>query len=103
MTTFRKLYPTSGQRDVNQVVNEVRDGKLNSVREFTLTPNVVVTTVIDPLASTSSFIGLMPLTASAYAAQAGGMLVQINQNGEILIVHPSAAFTDQTFRYVVLG
>lgn len=88
-------------RTVARAVNNLLDGKLNSVGDVTLATGTTTTVVANYFAHSGSKILFMPTTANAAAAlattyAAGGT------NG-FTITHASATTTDRTFGYVLLG
>lgn len=99
---FRALPIAHGSRDVFEVVNSLRDGKVNSTGSVTLAANAATTTVADLRAGQDSVILFMPITANA-AAAAGGMHVSTRAKQSFTITHANNAQTDRTFGYVVLG
>ena len=99
---FRALPLAHGARDVYEVVNSLRDGKVNSTGSVTLTASATTTTVTDLRAGQDSVILFMPTTANA-AAAAGGMYVSTRGKQSFTLTHANNAQTDRTFAYVVLG
>jgi hypothetical protein len=87
-------------RDVARAVRLAMQGKLNAVATVTLTPGATTTTLNDPRISASSYIGLMPTTASAAAAAA---YVLSQTTGTATISHASSAATDKVFRCLIIG
>ena len=81
-------------------LNSTIDGKLNSTGSVTLTASTTTTVVTDKRASAISFIQMMPTTANA-AAEAWHIASQTS--GTFTIIHASAATTDRTFRYLIIG
>ncbi len=84
------------------ILNKILQGKLNNVQEVTLTAGVATTTINDPIITTASFVGLMPMTANA-AAALETTYFGVPTKGQIIINHANSAQTDRTFRYAVQG
>jgi hypothetical protein len=105
MTGFPGLPPGGGDpRQVAVIVNRMNRGKLNCTGEVTLKAGQPTTTVTDARASATSILLLMPLTASAAAAQAGGeMHVSARDNGSFTISHANTAQADRRFGYAIIG
>lgn len=99
---FRALPLAHGARDVFEVVNSLRDGKVNSTGSVTLTASSATTTVSDLRAGQDSVILFMPTTANA-AAAVGGLYVSARGKQSFTLTHANNAQTDRTFAYVVLG
>lgn len=99
---YRALPLAHGPRDLYEIVNSVRDGKLNSTGTFTLVANAATTTVADLRAGPDSVILWMATTANA-AAAAGGLYVSSRGKQTFTLTHANNAQTDRTFSYVVLG
>lgn len=99
---FRSLPVVHGARDVFEVVNSLRDGKVNSTGSVTLTASSATTTVADLRAGQDSVILFMPTTANA-AAAVGGLYVSARGKQSFTLTHANNAQTDRTFAYVVLG
>ena len=91
-------------REAAEIVNSVRDGKLNTVDSLTLTTSSTTTTLTDPRIGPNSHITLTPTSATAAAAvgSATGVFVTPG-DGTATITHDSTADTDRTFTYAVLG
>jgi len=89
-------------RDLAQICNELRDGKINATGSVTLTPSATATVVTDPRVSIETVILLMPLTADAAAAHATTW-VSAQDSGTFTLTHASAISADQSFRYAALG
>lgn len=93
--------PEEWPRLIAEVVNQVIDGKINSLGSLTLTANAASSTITDSRIGPSSYIGLMPTTASAAAALATTYFAC--GDGSATVHHTNNAQTDRTFRYVILG
>ena len=113
MRGFNKLRPFIGPGDLDlaewvreaaEIVNSVRDGKLNSVGSLTLTANSTTTTLTDPRIGPNSHISLTAtsVTAAAAVASASGVFVTPG-DGSATITHDSTADTDRNFTYAILG
>lgn len=86
-------------RDVARVVNQILDGKINSVGTVTLGTGTTTTLVSDYRCSVNSNVLLMPTSANA-AAETPWVTVAKQQ---FTVTHSSATTTDRSFGYVVLG
>ena len=86
-----------------QEVNQLGDGKVNSIGEVTLTANQASTTVENPVCGASSVVLLMPKTASAATEVGAGFMYITPDQGEFVITHVNSATADRTFNYVILG
>lgn len=88
---------------IGHVQRLVMRGKINSLgeRKFTLTANSTTTTFTDERLTPDSYIGWMPLTATAAAAT--GVYPSSMNNGSCTINHNSTADTDRDFRMLIIG
>lgn len=94
----------SDARGLATIVNRMNLGKLNCTGRVTLQPNQGATIVADSRATSDSFIGLSPLTASAAAELAAGTLfVATRANGSFALTHADSAQDDRSFVYLVIG
>lgn len=86
-------------------INEILNGKINSISTVTLTASAASTTVTDFRVSTDSVILFMPTTANASAEIGNGtMYVSTRTAGEsFVITHANNAQNDRTFAYAILG
>ena len=102
-TQSRRLPPggTSDPRFVAEVVNGIKDGRIDSVGSVTLVANTAQTTVTDVRLSENSIPILQPCTANA--AVANQTAYASVSNGSFIIYHASNAQTDKTFKYAILG
>lgn len=99
------LQPLSKASSIEQLVNAINAilrGRSNAVGTVTLTASATVTNIVDPRISSDSAIQLVPQTASA-----AGVIATTFQGttivGQATLTHASAASTDRTFKYVVIG
>lgn len=91
-------------REVANAVNQVINGKINSVSEVTLTAGASSTTVNDPLVSKSSGFLFSPRTANAAAIATPYVLeANITDGVSYVITHVNNGNTDKIFRVAVLG
>ena len=91
-------------RRLADVANGARRGKLNSVGTVTWTESSTTTTLTDPLIGPNSYIGFNPTTANAGTLYGdGGWYISSKTNGSAVITHTSAANSDLTFEYIVIG
>lgn len=86
-------------RDVARAVNQILDGKINSVGSVTLDTGTTTTLVADYRCSVNSKVLLTP--TSANAAAESPWVSAAKQS--FTITHASASTTDRSFGYVVLG
>lgn len=89
-------------RKLTEVVNSLRDGKINSVGSVTLTANDTTTTVADSRAGGDSKIVFTATTSNA-AGAVGGMYVSAKAKGSFTITHANTAATDKDFDYVLFS
>lgn len=100
--TFTK--PEEHRRRLADVANSLRDGKINSVGDVTLTQSATSTVVTDLRVGPNSYIDFMPVTANAATEKASGsMYVSSRGKQTFTITHQSLAQSDLDFVYVVLG
>lgn len=90
-------------RRIVDVVNSVRQGKMNALLDFTLrtAPNTT-TVLIDERISIFSALLLMPLTADAAAIQSS-VWPSVQNNGTATFTHLATAETDCKFRMCIIG
>lgn len=106
MASFREFIALVLPSDIRlqDKINELLRGKLNTVAEITLTASQASTVITDELVGPSSQISLEPTTANAAAEKAAGaMWVSTYGNGSYTVTHANAASTDRTFRVNVTG
>ena len=89
-------------RDVTEIVNSLREGKINSTNNVTLTADAATTVVTDFNVGPNSVIVFMPTTLNA-AAELTVLRVSSRGGNTFTITHANAASTDRTFGYAVLG
>lgn len=89
--------------DLAKAVNQLADGKVNTVQDFTLTNGALTHTFVDSRIGPASGVYLMPLTTQAAARNAGLWYVSTLSAGSMLIVSTTTATTSETFRVVILG
>lgn len=91
-------------REVAQIANSLRDGKINSTGTVTLTANAATTTLSDVRIGRTTKVLLTPTTANAAAAVATTYPTYPNANTEAAVInHANNAQTDRTFTYSLLG
>ena len=81
---------------------EVNKGNIQNTGTLTLSPSTVSTTVVDSRIGVGSFIGLMPLNASALSAEPA-VFVSTQGKGSFTLTHGSSSDADKIFRYCILG
>lgn len=89
-----------------EVLQQVRNGKLEIVGELTLTAGAASTAVTDIRVSPQSVIVWHPRTANAAAELAAGTMYVTDANmgnGTFTVTHANNAQVDRTFRFAVLG
>lgn len=91
-------------RSLAVVINRMNLGKLNCTGTVTLRPHEINTQVMDSRATADSYIGLTPLTASAAAEMAGGLLhISARANGSFELTHLESPADDRRFVYLLIG
>lgn len=88
-------------KKLTSAVNNILNGKINSISSVTLTANTTTTTVADLRCTASSVISLMPTSSNAAAALATTYITVTKQS--FTITHANTSSTDRTFNYAVLG
>lgn len=101
----RHLPPTGGDpRETATAINQVINGKINSVSTVTLNAGATTTTVHDPLVSKSSVFVFSAQTAHAAAiAQPYVLPANITDDFSYIITHANDANVDKTFGVAILG
>jgi len=89
-------------RRIASVVNLAMQGKLNATALVTLTPAAASTVLSDRRIGPDSFLGLMPLSASA-AASLATTFVASRAAGSATLAHASDAATDRHFGILIIG
>ena len=98
---YYKLPPNNATvRQVADVVNLLVDGKFNGGGQLTLAANTTTTTITDYRAGSESTI---LLTATNANAAAENPYISAQSKQSFTITHSSAASTDRTFNYLVVG
>lgn len=93
-------------RRMYEVLQQIRNGKIELAGEVTLTAGAASTTVTDIRISPQSIIVWHPRTANAAAELAAGTLYVTDANmgnGTMTITHANNAQVDRSYRYGVLG
>lgn len=85
-----------------ETINGLRDGKLDAVGTFTLTPSSTTTVVADNKFDANMVPLLVPLSANA-AGALSGLYVSSRGKGTFTLTHASTAAVDKTFAYARLG
>jgi len=89
---------------VAQAINNILQGKINSVGTVTLAANAATTTVNNPLVTANSAIIFTPQTANAAAIALPYVLQSdIIEGTSFDITHANDANADKTFTYTLLG
>ena len=89
-------------RETAAILQWTRKGKLNCVKEVTLTANSATTTLTDELIGPDSAILLMPMHTDA-AGALGGLYFSTPTAGSVTINHANTASTKKKFRFCVIG
>lgn len=115
VTTYRnvssvQLVPRAMQDEVEHrglladAVNSALMGKINALLTVTLTANSATTDLSGPGLTGGSFLGFMPMTAHAAADIGAGTLYVSSQGKQTAtLTHANNAFTDRTFRVIIIG
>jgi len=93
-------------RRMYEVLQQLRNGKMEIVGELTLTAGAASTAVTDIRVSPQSVIVWHPRTANAAAELAAGTMYVTDANmgnGTFTVTHANNAQVDRTFRFAVLG
>ncbi len=90
------------RRQIAEVANSLRDGKINATGEVTLTALSATTILADLRIGPFSTIVLSPKTANA-AAAIGTTYFSSQGKQTATLTHANNAQTDRTFNYAVLG
>lgn len=88
-------------RQLSIAINNLLNGKVNSVDDVTLTTNSATTVVSDEKVGENSFIGITP-SDSISAADIFNTYISSVGNGTFTITHSNLPDT-RSLRYVILG
>lgn len=105
-TYWPKEQITEWVRRVAETVNNILDGKINTVKTVTLTANVASTTISDERIGKNTVVLLTPTTANASAEFGAGTIYQTLPNvtsGAAVINHANNAQADRTYGMVLIG
>ena len=92
------------RRKLAEALNVLKQGKISSVGEITLTASQATTTLTNIAVGADSHISFMPTTANAAAEIGNGTIyVSARVAGSATITHANNAQNDRTFVYAVLG
>lgn len=94
------------QRTINQAINQLIRGRVNSVGSLTLEANEATTTITPDvrISNSGAKIFLTPRTANAAAELAAGTLyISEITRTNFTVTHANNAQTDRTFDYDVRG
>jgi len=96
--------PVEHFRKIATVVNNILNGKINSLGDFSVTESAATTVVVDQRAGADSCILFMPTNAaSATELASGSMYVSVRGSQTFTVTHTNSATTGRDFRYCVLG
>jgi hypothetical protein len=87
-------------RAIKNAVNNLIDGKVNCLGEYTLTNGATTTTVKNELCTPDKTISPMPQTSQAAAAT--GIWIE-PQDKQFVVHHADPGNTNAKFRYVMFG
>lgn len=93
-------------RRMYEVLQQLRNGKMEIVGELTLTAGAASTAVTDIRVSPQSVIVWHPRTANAAAELAAGTMYVTDANmgnGTFNVTHANNAQTDRHYRYACIG
>lgn len=93
-------------RRMYEVLQQLRNGKMEIVGELTLTAGAASTAVTDIRVSPQSVIVWHPRTANAAAELAAGTMYVTDANmgnGTFTVTHANNAQTDRHYRYACIG
>jgi hypothetical protein len=93
-------------RRLYEVIQQLRRGKMDIVREFTLTANVATSTLAWKGLSPQSVVVFDPKTANAAAELAAGTMYVLTANrgaDSWTVTHANNAQTDRTFQVAIIG
>lgn len=99
---FTGLPTTASTRDIVTMVNALNQGRSNNTGTVTLSPSSTTTVVQDSRAGSESVILLIPMTASAAAAQPA-TYISSRAKQSFTLTHTSDPSNDRLFSYVVIG
>ena len=101
--SYRGLPLGADARTLFEWASRVQTGKINVAFDMTVTANSATTTLTDARIGAESALLFMPLTASAAAEQASGLMwVSALGDGTATLQNRNTATTDRTFRVLVL-
>lgn len=89
------------RRKLAESVNNILDGKINSIGSVTFTANQTTTTITDEKIGSNSLIFLTPVTANAGGEV--GYYISAVGDGSATITHANDARNDRTFNYLIAG
>ena len=102
MTSFIQTQDsTTDIRRLGDIANELKEGKVDTVGNITLTANSTSTQVTDRRCGVKSVVHLTPKTANAAAVVSSIYIVPTANS--FTINHNSSSNTDMTFHYAILG
>lgn len=93
------------QRNIEQRVRELIEGRSNAVGTVTLTASTTTTTVSKATINSNAQVFFSPKTAHAAAEVGNGTMYYsvTSGGGSFTITHANNAQTDRTFGYLVIG
>jgi len=91
-------------REIAEVANGAREGKLNNVVDVTMSNGATTTVITDARIGPNSHLSFTPLTANAATIhQDGGFYVSSRDKGTATVTHTSAAQADHDFTMSITG
>lgn len=82
-------------------IQQLAQGRSNSIGTFTLTANATSTTVAAPTCSAGSFVLIVPTTQ--HAANDGATTSIVAGSGQFVVTHANNSRNDRTFGFLVVG
>ena len=90
-------------REIVEVANGARDGKLNAVADVTWSNAATTTVISDTRIGPDSHIDFVPLTANANAIFIAGWHISSRDKGTCTVTHTSIAQADHDFTMLIIG
>ena len=91
------------RREIAQQLNGATKGALDCTLAVTLDPNKDTTTVVDARISLSTAPLMVPMTASAAAEVAAGVMFVTPTAGQCVITHTNSVDLDRTYQMALIG
>lgn len=94
--------PEEWKRTFQTWLSQANKGNINCTGTVTLDTSANTTTVNDPRAGPTSYIGFMPTSANA-AVERSNIAVQSQAAGTFTIAHTNNSVADRSFVYCIIG